>query len=85
MASRVTASHQSGVMTHERVPLSEDLLRNLVAAQLPEYYRRIGLDKDQSLRIRNWCITVWLATIMLPLTDKVHLTTKQATTLLLLA
>jgi hypothetical protein len=45
--------------------------------QLKFTYSRIQFDREASSKLRNWCVTVWLASLALVNSDKLHLTMLQ--------
>jgi len=44
---------------------------------LGHIYSRIQSDRATSTKIRNWCITVWVGTLALVNSDKLHLSVNQ--------
>ena len=51
--------------------------QELARTQLSQLYTTISDDHDRSGNIRNWCITVWTASLIFPNTGSVALSSKQ--------
>ena len=57
----------------------------IIEDQLNHFYNRIHHDRDNSIKIRNWCITIWLSLLALVNSNQLNLSKLQVLILPLMA